>query len=164
MCLNSNSEAVAMANYLCDSYGMDTISVGTTIAFAMECYEHGLITQADTDGIELSWGNSASMVAMTEKMGRREGFGAILADGVKAAAKKIGRGAQEYAVHIGGQELGYHDPKFGSPSLGQNPPAAMYAMDATPGRHTSGFGPSQFPNYVFKRRRPLPPQQHCRRW
>jgi aldehyde:ferredoxin oxidoreductase len=149
MCLNNNAEAVAMANHLCDSYGLDTISTGTVIAFAMECFEQGVITRADTDGIDLTWGNAEAMIAMVEKMARREGFGNILADGVKAAAEKIGRDAPAYAVHAGGQELGFHDPKFGSHALGQNPPAAMYTMDATPGRHTTGFGPTQFPSYVL---------------
>jgi len=115
----------------------------------MECYEHGLITRADTDGIDLTWGNPAAILSLVEKMAKREGFGNILADGVRVAAEKIGKGAQEYAVHAGGQELGFHDPKFGSHSLGQNPPAAMYTMDATPGRHTTGFGPTMFPNYVL---------------
>jgi aldehyde:ferredoxin oxidoreductase len=144
ICLNNNAEAIAMAGYICDSYGLDTISAGTTIAFAMECYEHGLITKADTDGIELNWGNPPAMIAMLKKMARREGFGDILADGVKAAAERIGKGAQEYAVHIGGQELGMHDPKADFAAFGDKPVAARYQMDATPGRHTTSFGPTSF--------------------
>ncbi len=147
MCLNNNAEAIAMANHLCNSYGLDTISTGTVIAFAMECYEHGIITKADTDGIELTWGNHQAMIAMIEKMAHREGFGDILADGVKVAAGRIGKGAEEYAVHIDGQELGLHDPKAGF--FGDKMTTAMYHMDATPGRHTTGFGPSQFPGYVL---------------
>src|SRR4030043_381050 len=104
-----------MANEICNLYGLDTISAGATIAFAMECYEKGIITKKDTDGIELTWGNSQAIVAMTEKMLKREGIGDILADGVKIAAEKIGKGAKEYAVHIGGQEPGMHDPKFANP-------------------------------------------------
>ena len=148
ICLNNNSEAIAMAGYLCDIYGLDTISAGTILAFAMECYEHGLITKADTDGIELTWGNHQAMIAMLEKIARREGFGDVLADGVKLAAEKIGQGAEEYAVHIGGQELGMHDPRFDFPPFAGIPAAARYQMDATPGRHTAGFGPSQFQGYV----------------
>ncbi|GAG03100.1 unnamed protein product, partial [marine sediment metagenome] len=99
--------------------------------------------KADTDGIELTWGNHRGIVAMTEKMVKREGFGDVLADGVKAAAEKIGKGAEEYAVHIGGQELGMHDPKF--PSFPDATSAARYQMDATPGRHTQmNFGPGAF--------------------
>jgi len=142
MCLNTNSESIAMANHLCNSYGVDTISAGTIISFAIECYENGIITKKDTDGIELTWGNSEAIVAMTDKLVKREGFGDILADGVNIAAKKIGRKAQKFAVHIGGQELGMHDPKFiffRKSTLG-----AGYKMDATPGRHTAQFGPANF--------------------
>jgi len=145
MCLNNNTESIAMANYICNRYGLDTISAGGTIAFAIECYENGLITRKDTDGIELTWGNHRAIVAMAEKMARREGFGDILADGVKVAAEKIGRGAEKYAIHIGGQELGMHDPKLsGHGPDADQPAAARFQMDATPGRHTQGFGPSSF--------------------
>ncbi|MBN1692690.1 MAG: aldehyde ferredoxin oxidoreductase family protein [Dehalococcoidales bacterium] len=144
MCLNTNAEAIAMVNHICNSYGVDTISTGTIISFAMELYEHGIITKKDTDGIELKWGDHHAMVAMTEKLAKREGFGAVLADGVKKAAERIGKGAGEFAVHIGGQELGMHDPRFDFPGFAGMPTAARYQMDATPGRHTAGFGPSNF--------------------
>ncbi|MEE8619028.1 MAG: aldehyde ferredoxin oxidoreductase C-terminal domain-containing protein, partial [Dehalococcoidales bacterium] len=144
MCLNNNTESIAMANDICNRYGLDTISAGTSIAFAIECYENGLITKADTDGIELTWGNHQAIVAMTEKIAKREGFGDILADGVKMAAERLGRGTEQYAVHAGGQELGMADPKLRSPSYGDRASAARYQMDATPGRHTQGFGPSGF--------------------
>jgi len=143
-CLNTNAEAIAMASHLCNSYGIDTISAGSVIAFAMECYEHGIITRADTDGIELTWGNHQAMVAMTEKIAKREGFGNILADGVKIAADRIGKGTEEFAVHIGGQELGMHDPKLPGRHFAGMASAAMYKMDSTPGRHTQAFGPSSF--------------------
>jgi len=146
LCLNNNTESIAMANDICNRYGLDTISAGCAIAFAIECYENGIITKADTDGIELTWGNHKAIVAMTEKMAKREGFGDILADGVKVAAEKIGKGAEQYAIHIGGQELGMHDPKLVSPKM--LPDAARYQMDATPGRHTQGFGPSGFRSHV----------------
>ncbi len=148
MCLNNHMEAVIMANHLCNSYGLDTISAGTTIAFAMECYEHGIITKADTGGVELTWGNPEALVNVVEMLAKREGIGDILADGVRAAADKIGNGAETYAVHIGGQELGLHDCKFDFPAFIGKPAAARYQMDATPGRHTSGFGPSQFRDYI----------------
>ena len=124
-----------MANHLCDIYGLDTISTGTIISFAMECYEKGLLTREDTDGIELTWGNPQAIIALIEKIAHREGFGDVLADGVKLAAERIGRGAASYAVHIGGQELGMHDPKFDFPAFAGTPSAAKYQMDATPGRH-----------------------------
>jgi aldehyde:ferredoxin oxidoreductase len=144
MCLNTNADSITMANHLCNYYGIDTISTGTTIAFAMECYEHGIITQKDTDGIDLKWGNHHAIVAMTEKLAKREGFGAVLADGVKKAAARIGKGTEEFAVHIGGQELGLHDPKFDFPGFAGTPTAAKYAVDAAPGRHTGGFGPTHW--------------------
>ncbi|MDO8687398.1 MAG: aldehyde ferredoxin oxidoreductase family protein [Dehalococcoidales bacterium] len=147
LCLNSNGESIAMANHICNAYGLDTISAGCTIAFAIECYENGLISKEDTGGIKLTWGNHQAIVAMTEKMAKREGFGDILADGVKVAAERIGKGAEEFAVHIGGQELGMHDPKLVQ-GRGQ-PSAARYQMDATPGRHTQGFGPSGFRGHVI---------------
>jgi aldehyde:ferredoxin oxidoreductase len=133
-CLNSNLESIIKVNDLCNRSGIDTISGGATIAFAIDCYEHGLITTADTDGIELTWGNHRSIVAMTERMVKREGFGDVLADGVKAAARRIGKGADHYAMHVHGQEAPAHDPKFGFHW------GTSYRLDATPGRHTQGPG------------------------
>jgi aldehyde:ferredoxin oxidoreductase len=147
MCLNNNVESIAMANHICNSYGLDTISAGTVIAFAIECYENGIITKKDTGGIELTWGNHKAIVDMTWKVAKREGFGDVLADGVKIAAEKIGKGAEKYAVHIGGAELGMHDPKL--VGMGGGSAAARYQMDATPGRHTQGFGPSGFKGHVL---------------
>lgn len=131
-CLNSNIEAIITANDICSRYGLDTISTGATIAFAIECYENGLITKEDTDGIELHWGNHKAIVAMTQKVAERRGFGDILADGTKAAAEKIGGNAQDYAMHIQGQELGMHDPRLRPGWI------TAYKMDATPGRHSQG--------------------------
>lgn len=148
MCCNSNTESINMVNHLCNSYGLDTISAGTIIAFAMECYEKGIITKEDTDGIELTWGNHHAIVAMTEKIARRDGLGDILADGTKLAAERIGKGSEKYAVHIGGQELGMHDPKFYN--FPDSTALARYQMDATPGRHTQeAFGPSSFPYHLI---------------
>ncbi len=145
-CANTNLESIEMASHLCNYYGMDTISTGTIIAFAMECYENGIIDKTDTDGIELTWGNHTALVAMIEKMGKREGFGDILVDGVKIAAGKIGKGAEQYAVHIGGQEVGMHDPRIASHQFAGMPSPAMYWLSPTPGRHTQSFGPPSFIN------------------
>ncbi|MHB1007188.1 MAG: aldehyde ferredoxin oxidoreductase family protein [Chloroflexota bacterium] len=101
--------AMVKANELCNRYTMDCISTGATIAFAMECYEHGILTQADTDGIDLRFGNALAMLRMVEKIARRDGFGDILADGVMRAAERIGKGAEKYALHCRGQELPAHD-------------------------------------------------------
>lgn len=142
-CVNSDLEAINMCNHICNSYGLDTIAAGSTMAFAIELYENGIITREDTGGIELKWGNPDALVAMTEKMAKREGIGDLFADGVKVAAQKIGKGAEKFAVHIGGVELGMHDPKLGGG--GAYP---RYQMDATPGRHTQGFGPSGFTTHI----------------
>jgi aldehyde:ferredoxin oxidoreductase len=142
MCGNGDAEAINMCNDICNRAGLDTISAGTVVAFAIECYENGILTKQDTDGIDLKWGNPRSLVAMTEKLARGEGVGAILGEGVKIAAQKIGRGADRFAVHAGGQELGMHDPKLAG--MGGQTSSARYQMDATPGRHTQGFGPGSF--------------------
>jgi len=89
--LNDNLESIVESNDICNRSGLDTISTGATVAFAVECYESGIITREDTGGIELGWGKSQAIVAMTEKIARREGFGAVLADGVKKAAERIGK-------------------------------------------------------------------------
>jgi len=132
MCLNTNLESIIMANDICNRYGLDTISTGATIAFAIECYEAGLITHQDTEGIELTWGNHRAIVVMAEKIAKREGFGSVLADGVKQAAKRIGKGSEEFAFHVHGQELPNADPKF-APSFG-----TTYVTAATPARHMKG--------------------------
>ena len=131
MCMNTDLAAVFKLNDMCNRSGLDTISAGSVIAFAMECYEEGILTAADTDGIELTWGNAEAMVALTEKIIRREGLGDILADGVKKAAQKIGAGAEKCAMHVGGQEPGLHSALF-LPSRGTG-----YVCDPTPGRHTA---------------------------
>ncbi len=131
-CLNDNLESIVMANEICNRQGLDTISAGATIAFAMECYEKGIITKEDTGGLDLTWGNHKAIVALTEQMARREGFGGVLADGVKVASEKIKRGSEKYAIHIHGQEPPMHDPR-NTPSF-----ATVYKSDATPGRHMQG--------------------------
>ena len=133
-CLNSNLESIIKINDICNRYGIDTISGGAVIAFAIECFEERLISKADTDGIEMRWGNHQSIVAMTEKLVKREGFGDVLADGVKKAAEKIGKGSDRFAMHVHGQEVAAHDPKLGYDF------GVAYRMDATPGRHTQGPG------------------------
>lgn len=132
MTLTDTFPALIRINDLCNRYGIDTIASGCTAAFAVECFENGILTTADTDGLELRWGNDAALVALLEKMARREGIGAVLADGVKRAAERIGRGSEAYAMHIQGAEVPMHDPKF-QPGL-----ATTYKMDATPARHTQG--------------------------
>lgn len=111
MCLNSSIESVAKANDICNRYGMDTITCGSTIAFAIECFENGLITEKDTDGLNLTWGNSEAIVAMAEKIGKKEGFGAILSEGSAKAAQKIGKNAADFLTTVKGLEAPMHDPR-----------------------------------------------------
>ena len=111
-CGVSDLAAICKANELCQRYGLDTISTGATIAFAMECYENSIITKEMTGGIDLHFGNADAMVQMVEKIGRREGLGDLLAEGVKRAAEKLGNGAQAYAVHVKGQEVPMHEPRL----------------------------------------------------
>jgi len=103
--------AVIKLNEVCNDFGVDVISCGATIAFAMDCFENGLITTKDTDGIELKWGDDAAVLKMIEKIARREGFGDVLAEGSKRAARKIGGNASDYAVEIKGMEVPMHDPR-----------------------------------------------------
>jgi len=91
---------------------LDTISTGNVIAFAMECFENGLITEQDTGGVRLNFGDAQSMVKMVEMIGRRLGFGNLLAEGVMRAAVRIGRGAEKLAVHVKGQEVPMHEPRL----------------------------------------------------
>ncbi len=111
MCLNTDIESIAKANEICNRYGMDTITCGSTIAFAIECFENGLITKEDTEGIELTWGNARAIVEMTEKIGKREGFGAVLSQGSARAAKHIGKGAEEFLTTVKNLEAPMHDPR-----------------------------------------------------
>ena len=140
MCLNTSVESIIMLNDICNRYGLDTISAGCTVAFAIECYENGLLTRQDTDGIELTWGNHRAIIATVEKMAKREGFGDVLADGARVAAEKIGGGASEYAIHIRGQEVPMHDPRS-QIRLGLG---ATYKACAAPARHTRGSGEGEF--------------------
>ncbi|HEB37433.1 MAG TPA: aldehyde:ferredoxin oxidoreductase [Thermoplasmatales archaeon] len=108
-CGNPDIESVAKANELCDLYGIDTISAGGCIGFAMDLYENGILTKDDTDDIDLRFGNPEAVVVMIEKIAKREGLGNILAEGVKRAAEKIGKGAEKYAVHVRGMEPPAYD-------------------------------------------------------
>ena len=129
MLMNDNLEAVIKANDICNRYGIDTVGVGGTLAMAMECYENGLIGRQDLDGIDLTWGNAEAIVAMVEKVARREGFGAVLADGTQKAAERIGKGSEKYAIAIRGKSLPFHDPRM-SPTLG-----TANIADANPAHH-----------------------------
>ena len=102
-------DAIIKGSELCNYYGMDSISAGVIVGFAMDCYENGILTQKDMDGIEARFGNHEALVKLLEKMGKREGIGDILAEGVKFAAEKIGKGAEKLAQHIKGVEVTGYD-------------------------------------------------------
>jgi aldehyde:ferredoxin oxidoreductase len=103
--------AVTAMNDLCNRYTLDTISTSSVLAFAFECYEKGLITAEDTGGIELKWGEPEAILGMIHKIALRQDLGDLLAEGVRATAAKIGRGAEKFALHVKGLEMPYHDPR-----------------------------------------------------
>ncbi len=109
--LNDDLETVILANHLCNSYGMDTISVSMTIGFAMEAFEKGLISLEDTGGLDLSWGNRDAIIKLVHLMAKREGIGTLLTHGTRYAARKIGPRADEFAMHVKGMEFPMHDPR-----------------------------------------------------
>jgi aldehyde:ferredoxin oxidoreductase len=131
MALNDDVESIIKCNHICNRYGLDTISVGATVAWAIECYEHGIFTRKETGGIELKWGNAEAIVALTEAIAEQKGFGKVLALGSAGAAAKLGKGA-EYLQTVQGIELPMHDPRF-SPRF-----ARTYQHDPTPARHVKG--------------------------
>ena len=106
----SDLDTIIAANFLCDEYGMDTISAGNVIGFAMECYEKGLLTDADTGGLPLTWGNCELVLSLIEMIGKKEGFGERLAQGVARLSKEI-PGSDAFAMHVKGLELAAYDPR-----------------------------------------------------
>jgi len=107
--LNKDLESIIYANHLCNLYGLDTISTGKVISFAMECYEKGIISKEDVDGLDLSWGKVETIIELVHKIAKREGFGNILAEGVKKASEIIGKGSEKYAIHVKGLEASAQD-------------------------------------------------------
>jgi len=132
-CGIDNLEAIMKGHEICGRYGMDTISAGMTISFAMECFENGILTDKDTDGLELTFGNAQAMVEMLERIALRKGFGDVLAEGTKSASEKIGKGSDEFALHVKGCEIPMHEPRF-KQGLGLH-----YSEHATGPDHCSGI-------------------------
>lgn len=110
-CAIDDLPAICKANELCNKYGMDSISCGATIAWAFEAFNAGILTLDDTEGLDLTWGNAESMVKLTEKIAKRDGFGDLLAEGSERAAKKIGRGTEAFLITCKGQEAPAHMPR-----------------------------------------------------
>lgn len=129
--LNDDLMSIFTLNDLCNRAGLDVISTGGTVAFAIECFENGLISKEDTGGLELTWGNSEAIVKLVKMMVNREDFGDILADGSKKASVKIGKGSEKYSITSFGSEIGMHNPRVYKSF------AFSYAFDPTPGNHNA---------------------------
>jgi len=125
-------EAIIKADELCGRYGIDTISAGACISFAMECFEKGILTHEDTDGITMTFGNAEAMIAMVERIAMRKGLGDILAEGTKKAAQKLGKGSDQFAMHVKGEEIPMHEPRY-KQGLGLH-----YSVHATGADHCTG--------------------------
>jgi aldehyde:ferredoxin oxidoreductase len=116
-CGVNDVKAIVKANERCGAYSLDTISTGVTIAFAMECFEKGLLNSADTGGIELKFGNSEAMLKVIDLIAKREGIGNLLAEGTARLSRKIGKGSEKFAMNVKGLEVALHEPRL-SASLG----------------------------------------------
>ena len=132
-CGIDNLEALMKANELCNRLGIDTISTGVAISFAMECTEKGILSREDTDGLDLSFGNAESMLRMVEHIALRKGFGDLLAEGTKRASEKIGKGSGELAMQVKGEEIPMHEPRY-KQALGLH-----YSMHVTGADHSTGI-------------------------
>jgi len=128
-----NMDSIIAADRLCDELGFDTISAGVAVGFAMELFEKGILTTADTGGLELNFGNHQAMISLIRWMAFREGIGAVLADGVKAAAARIGKGSEKYAMHVKGLELPGYDVR------GAKAHGLSYATSYTGADHNRGY-------------------------
>jgi len=134
LCMNDNLEAIAKANELCNKHGLDTISTGGVIAFAMECIEKGILTDKDLDGVDLGFGKPEALVQMVLKIANRDGaLPTLLGEGTRHVSEKIGQGSQEFALHVKGLEFPMHDPRF---SWGH---AISYATSNRGACHLSSF-------------------------
>jgi aldehyde:ferredoxin oxidoreductase len=136
--------AICKGHELCQRYGLDTISVGGTIAFAMECFENGILTKKDTGGMELKFGNADAMLKTIELITKREGIGDLLAEGVKKAAEKLGPKAERFAIHVKGLEVPMHEPRL-KRALGLG-----YATSPTGADHVHNIHDTMFDEKMLK--------------
>jgi aldehyde:ferredoxin oxidoreductase len=139
-CGIGDMNAVSIAHQTCDQYGLDTIACGATIAFAMDCFEHGYLTLKDTGGIDLRFGNADAMVTMVEKIAKREGLGDLLANGSAYAAKKIGHGAEDLVIAVKNHELPAHMPQV-KRSLALIYAVNPFGADHQSSEHDPGYTP-----------------------
>ncbi|MDP2858468.1 MAG: aldehyde ferredoxin oxidoreductase family protein [Bacillota bacterium] len=138
VCGIDDLKAIAKGHELCGKYSLDTISTGVTIAFAMECFENGIIGLDDTGGIDLRFGNAGAMLAMIEKIARREGIGDVLAEGAARAAEKFGPEAKKFAIHVKGQEVPMHEPRLKT-ALGLGYAVSPTGADHMHNIHDTGY-------------------------
>ena len=132
-CLIDNMEAISKANEVCNRYGMDTISTGAAIAWSMEAFEKGILTEKDAEGLRILWGDAEVLLKLIEWIAHRKGFGAILAEGTKRASDIIGHNSSRFAIHVKGLDLPGHDPRcFNGLGLG-------YATSNRGACHTNSF-------------------------
>ncbi|MCK4430198.1 MAG: aldehyde ferredoxin oxidoreductase C-terminal domain-containing protein, partial [Candidatus Aminicenantes bacterium] len=111
MCGIDNLEAITLAHFLCNEYGLDVISTGSTIAYAIECYEKGVLTKKDTGGLELKFGDPDVMIELVHKIAKRQGIGNLLAEGTKIVSEKLNKGTERFAMHVKGLELPAYDSR-----------------------------------------------------
>jgi len=142
--LLDNLEAIAKAHELCNRYGLDVISTGAVIGFALEAAEHVILTDDQTEELDLTWGNGKSIVKLVEKIGRREGLGYQLGEGVMRTAARLGRGSEVFALHVKGLEPPAHD------SRAYNSLAVGYATANRGACHVQGM------SYAFERSVTMP--------
>ena len=128
--LQDDLDTIVEINEMCNRAGIDTISTGECVAFAIECFENGIIDEKMTGGLGLGWGKTEEVINLVDMIIQREGFGDLLADGVSRASQKIGMGSEKFALHVGGQELPMHDSRLDQGF------AISYQCEPTPGRHT----------------------------
>ena len=138
LCGLSDPEALLYLSNLCNKLGLDSISTGSVIAFAMDLFDRGILSHEDTDGLDLTWGNAEAMEALMIRIAEREGFGDVLARGVRAAAEVIGKGAEKYAYHVKGVEIYGGDPR------GMMGTALSYAVSLRGGDFTSVYPVPEF--------------------
>ncbi|TRO54861.1 hypothetical protein E2P64_08240, partial [Candidatus Bathyarchaeota archaeon] len=131
-CGISSIEAVARGNYLCNEFGMDTISTGNVIAYAIEAYQKGYLTKYDTDGMDLRFGDADNILSLIERIAKREGLGQKLSEGVKVFSEELGRGAEKFAMHSKGQEFASFEPRS---VVGMG---LLYATATTGANHSLG--------------------------
>jgi aldehyde:ferredoxin oxidoreductase len=143
LCEVSDLSAISYANQMCNAYGIDTISAGVAVAFAMECYERGILEKGQV-GWEARFGDAGAMVKLVEMICRREGFGDLLAEGVMRAAERIGRGSERYAMHVKGKELPMHEPR------GKTGLALAYALSPSGADHMQAAHDPTFQTNVEK--------------